>query len=688
MFDEKSLKTLEYDVILEQLATFAQSNGAKELAKALRPVNDLREAEDMLAYTAEADHVLFDISCSPSFEVVDINEAIGRVIKGATLSIPELIEVGRCLRISRNIIEKVTKVPNIPLLMSKVSLLYANKELEQIISDSFLSETEVSDNASSELRSIRIRIRKINENIKAKLNSYINSNTYSKMLSDGIVTVRQDRYVIPVKNEYRGQINGLVHDQSASGSTIYIEPTVVVELNNDLRQAQFDEQKEIDRILRNLTDRIRNFVEQLKWTYQNIVDLDLVFAKAQLAHSMKANRPSLNDNGYISIKEGRHPLIIAKKVVPVSLEVGKNSNRMLLITGPNTGGKTVTLKMVGLFVLMAASGLFIPAKTASISMYDGVFSDIGDEQSIEQSLSTFSAHMVNTCDIFKKVTEKSLVLFDELGSGTDPSEGAALAVSIVNYLLKINCVSLVTSHFNDLKEFALITPGVVTASMEFDIKTLSPTFKLVMNTIGSSNALDIASKLGLNPEIIEDARNRLSKEKKQFDSVIIAAEATRKKAEQLLQDTLDDREQAAKERENAEKEKEILKAKQETLNESMRKETKKLIEKSVLEAQDIIDDLKEILSKPVIQEKDLFEARALKSKLQNMAAEYEREPVNEVKTERDDSPLKVGDNVYVKSLDKVGVLTRLTPKGDGEVTLGKIHTKVKAGDFYKVKGKK
>ena len=688
MFDEKSLKTLEYDVILGELATFAQSKGGKELALALRPVNDLAEATSMLDYTAEADHVLFDISVSPSFEVVDINEAIGRVVKGATLSIPELIEVGRCLRISRNIIEKITKVPNIPLLMSKVSYLYANKEVEDIISNSFLSETEVSDNASSELRSIRVRIRKINESIKVKLQSYINSNTYSKMLSDSIVTVRQDRYVIPVKNEYRGQINGLVHDQSASGSTIYIEPTVVVELNNDLRQAQFDEQKEIDRILRGLTDRVRTFVEQLKWTYLNIVDLDLIFAKAQLAHAQKANKPSLNDNGLISIRDGRHPLIKAKKVVPVSLEVGKNSNRMLLITGPNTGGKTVTLKMVGLFVLMAASGLFVPAKTSSISMFDGVFSDIGDEQSIEQSLSTFSAHMVNTCDIFTKVTDKSLVLFDELGSGTDPSEGAALAVSIVNYLLKINCVSLVTSHFNDLKEFALITPGVVTASMEFDIKTLSPTFKLVMNTIGSSNALDIASKLGLNPEIIEDARNRLSKEKKQFDSVLIAAEATRKKAEQLLQDTIGDREQAAIERENAEKEKQIFKAKQEKLNESIRKETKKLIEKSVDEADEIIEQLKEILSKPQIKEKDLFDAWALKSKLKNMAAEYEKEPVNEVKTEIDNTPLKVGDNVYVKSLDKVGVLTKLTPKGDAEVTLGKIHTKVKAGDFYKVKGKK
>ena len=685
MFDEKSLKTLEYDVILEKLAQLCQSKSAKELAIKLNPVFDIAEAQLMLDYTAEADHILFDLSMSPTFAVEDIHESIGRVKKGATLSIPELLEIGRCLRISRRIIESITKVPDTPLILEKVSYLYANKDIEKVISDSFLSETEVADSASSELRAIRVRIRKINDNIKIKLQGFINSSNYSKYLSDSIVTVRGDRYVIPVKNEYRGQINGLVHDQSASGQTIYIEPTVIVELNNDLRQAQFEEQKEIDRILRTLTERIRVYAEQIEWSYEHIVDLDLIFAKAQLARIYKAVKPTINDKGYISIRAGRHPLIDQKKVVPVSLEVGKG-NKMLLITGPNTGGKTVTLKMVGLFVLMASAGLFIPAKEATISIFDGVYSDIGDEQSIEQSLSTFSSHMKNTCDIFGKITKNSLVLFDELGSGTDPSEGAALAVAIVNYILKQDVVALVTSHFNDLKEFALITPGVATASMEFDIKTLSPTFKLVMNAIGSSNALDIASKLGLNPEIIEDAKSRLSSEKKQFDSVLIAAEATRKKAEQLVQDAIGDREAAAQERENAEKEKILLKAKQDKLDERVRRETKKLIERSVDEAEDIIDQLKEILNKPIIEEKDLFEARALKSKITKMQAEYNDEPIE--KQEEDKSPLKVGDNVYIKTLDKVGVLTKLNAKGDAEVALGKIRTNVKKGDFYKVKGKK
>ena len=685
MFDDKSLKTLEYDVILAKLATLAQSPGGKALALELRPIYDIAQAQFMLDCTAEADHILFDLSISPSFDVIDIHEAVGRAKKGATLSIPELLEIGRCLRIGRRVIESITKVPDAPLLLEKVSYLYQNKDIEKVIADSFLSESEVADNASSELRAIRIRIRHINDNIKTKLQSFISSSNYSKMLSDSIVTVRGDRYVIPVKNEYRGQINGLVHDQSASGQTIYIEPTAIVELNNDLRQAQFEEQKEIDRILRTLTDRIRVYADQIEWSYEHMVELDLIFAKAQLARLYKALKPDINEKGIISINAGRHPLIDAKKVVPVSLEVGKG-NKMLLITGPNTGGKTVTLKMVGLFVLMASSGLFIPAKYSNISIFDGVYSDIGDEQSIEQSLSTFSSHMKNTCDIFKKITPNSLVLFDELGSGTDPSEGAVLAVAIVNYILKQDVVALVTSHFNDLKEFALVTPGVATASMEFDIVTLSPTFKLVMNAIGSSNALDIASKLGLNPDIIEDARGRLSSEKKQFDSVLSAAEATRKKAEQLVQDAIGDRQAAAQERENAEKEKMLLKAKQDKLDEKVRKETKKLIEKSVDEADDIIEQLKEILNKPVIQDKDLFEARALKSKLNNMAAEYDKEPIEKI--EEDKSPLKPGDNVYIKTLDKVGTLVKLTSKGDAEVTLGKIHTNVKKGDFYKVKGKK
>lgn len=344
------------------------------------------------------------------------------------------------------------------------------------------------------------------------MQTFITSPAYHKYLQDSIVTVRGDRYVIPVKSEFKGAITGLVHDQSASGATLYIEPMQIVELNNELKTEKLNEQAEIERILRNFSVAVSAHGDRLLWSYETVVDMDAVFARAQLARVQKAVRPELNSVGNLQIKQGRHPLIDAKKVVPLSLGM-KSDEKMLLITGPNTGGKTVTLKMTGLFVLMAMSGLYIPAKSAEIPIVDGVYSDIGDEQSIEQSLSTFSAHISNITGILSKMTDKSLVLFDELGAGTDPGEGAALAVSICEYVMQAGAKSLVTSHFNDLKEFALTTKGVVAASMEFDSATFKPTFKLVMGAIGTSNALDIASNLGLDAGIVANARSKVSAEK-------------------------------------------------------------------------------------------------------------------------------------------------------------------------------
>lgn len=354
-----------------------------------------------------------------------------------------------------------------------------------------MSETEVADNASNELRAIRIRIRKLNDNVRSKLQLFITSPKYSKYLQDNIITVRGDRYVIPVKSDCKGTIPGLVHDQSASGSTLFVEPMQIVELNNELKVELVNEQLEIEKILRNFSNQIEGCADGITYSYNTVVDMDMVFAKAQLAREYKATKPELNEDGVIDIRAGRHPLIDQKKVVPVSLTL-KKDEKMLLITGPNTGGKTVTLKLVGLFTLMAMSGLFIPAKSANLSIFDGVYSDIGDEQSIEQSLSTFSSHIKNTIGILDVITDKSLVLFDELGAGTDPGEGAALAVSIAEYLLRVGTKSFITSHFNDLKEFSLVTKGVVAASMEFDSNTFCPTYKLVMGAIGSSNALAIA----------------------------------------------------------------------------------------------------------------------------------------------------------------------------------------------------
>ncbi len=682
MFDQKSLTTLEYPKILDRLATFAQSQGGKKKASELVPYEKIADALHALNETAEADRVLFEYSLSPSFAVDDIGDILVKAKKGATLAIPDIMKVGRSLRVSRRLKYTIDKVKDCPLLADMAMGLFENETLEKKIFDAFLSETEVADNASNELRAIRIRIRKLNDNVRSKLQLFITSPKYSKYLQDNIITVRGDRYVIPVKSDCKGTIPGLVHDQSASGSTLFVEPMQIVELNNDLKVELVNEQLEIEKILRNFSNQIEGCADGITYSYNTVVDMDMVFAKAQLAREYKATKPELNEDGVIDIRAGRHPLIDQKKVVPVSLAL-KKDEKMLLITGPNTGGKTVTLKLVGLFTLMAMSGLFIPAKSANLSIFDGVYSDIGDEQSIEQSLSTFSSHIKNTIGILDVITDKSLVLFDELGAGTDPGEGAALAVSIAAYLLRVGAKSFITSHFNDLKEFSLVTKGVVAASMEFDSNTFCPTYKLVMGAIGSSNALAIAKKLGLSDEIIENAKSKISVEKRQFDNVLTAAEKTRMKAAELVSEASIDRENAAKALKDAEIEKKRIEEKREKLDESIRKETKRLIENSVEEANDILEQIKEILNKPQVEDKDLFEARKLKKQLENMTADYEKEAV--VEDVKDDSPLKIGDNVFVKSLQKKGKLTSVNQRGEAVVAFGKLTTKVKKDDYYKVK---
>ncbi len=682
MFDQKSLTTLEYPKILDRLAAFAQSQGGKKKASELVPYEKIADALHALNETAEADRVLFEYSLSPSFAVDDIGDILVKAKKGATLAIPDIMKVGRSLRVSRRLKYTIDKVKDCPLLADMAMGLFENETLEKKIFDAFLSETEVADNASNELRAIRIRIRKLNDNVRSKLQLFITSPQYSKYLQDNIITVRGDRYVIPVKSDCKGTIPGLVHDQSASGSTLFVEPMQIVELNNELKVELVNEQLEIEKILRNFSNQIEGCADGITYSYNTVVDMDMVFAKAQLAREYKATKPELNEDGVIDIRAGRHPLIDQKKVVPVSLAL-KKDEKMLLITGPNTGGKTVTLKLVGLFTLMAMSGLFIPAKSANLSIFDGVYSDIGDEQSIEQSLSTFSSHIKNTIGILDVITDKSLVLFDELGAGTDPGEGAALAVSIAEYLLRVGAKSFITSHFNDLKEFSLVTKGVVAASMEFDSNTFCPTYKLVMGAIGSSNALAIAKKLGLSDEIIENAKSKISVEKRQFDNVLTAAEKTRMKAAELVSEASIDRENAAKALKDAEIEKKRIEEKREKLDESIRKETKRLIENSVEEANDILEQIKEILNKPQVEDKDLFEARKLKKQLENMTADYEKEAV--VEDVKDDSPLKIGDNVFVKSLQKKGKLTSINQRGEAVVAFGKLTTKVKKDDYYKVK---
>jgi DNA mismatch repair protein MutS2 len=682
MVSTKVLKALEFDKILLELKSFAASDVAAERALSIVPATSLTQAETLLNETNEADKVLYQHAKSPNFAIDDISEALVRASKLSVLSIPELLRVARLLKVSRNL-KFIGKLPEIKLLKEKTEALYENLALEEDIFKAFPSDNEVADAASPELAKIRSKIRKCNENIKSKLNQYITSPSYLKYLQDALVTIREDRYVIPVKSEYKGSVSGLVHDQSASGATLYVEPFAVVELNNELKTLLAEEKSEIEKILKAFTAEVASLEHELSLAMEIIVDLDAIFCRAMLAKKYNAVMPVLNDEGKIFIERGRHPLIDRAKVVPVTLKVGGDFD-MLLITGPNTGGKTVTLKLAGLFAIMAVSGMFLPAGYAEISVFDNIFSDIGDEQSIEQSLSTFSAHIKNIKGILEEMTSNSLLLLDELGAGTDPSEGAALAVAISEYILESGAKAIITTHFNDLKEFALSRPRVENASMDFDVDTFAPTFRLIMGAVGASNALKIAKRLGLKGEVIESAAAKMSAERRDFENILLSAETARKQAEQITEEARLDREEAQRLLNDIARERNYLAQQREKMNENIRKETKRLIEKSVFEAEAIVDEIKEILEKgEELEESDLFAVRKLKKQLEKLSAEYEREEIV-IEVEEEDSPAAEGDAVYVKSLGKSGIVKSIGKNG-AAVKIGNVVMQIREGDYFKIK---
>lgn len=648
--EPKTLKSLEYDKILDMLKGYCQSSSAKNLAGSLLPTSDIEEVRALLSETAEADKVLYDFSVDPNFAIDDVSAALSRAEVLSTLSMGDLIKIARVLKVAREVRTSVEKVQNIPHLTDVLGGIFVNKAFEDDVSKAILSETEMNDNASPELRSIRQKIRRINDNIRSKLNEYVTSPVYGKYLQDNIITVRGDRYVIPVRAECRGNVSGIVHDQSASGQTVYVEPQQIVEMNNDLKTQLLSEAAEIEKILREFTFRVSTDAVGIRRNFDIVTRLDVIFAKAKLARGQKAVMPEVNDKGYLSVKKGRHPLISKEKVRPITVYLGKDFD-ILLVTGPNTGGKTVTLKLTGLFVLMAMTGLFLPAEDAEIPMFDEIYSDIGDEQSIEQNLSTFSGHMKNITEIVRKMTAKSLLLLDELGAGTDPSEGAVLAVAITKYIKETGAKAVITSHYNELKEFSFTTDRVENASMDFDPKTFSPTYNLTIGVAGASNALYIAQKLGLPEGILSDARSMLSADTKEFNHILLSAERQRRKAEELTEKAKEQKTQADKELKEAINERNQLKVQAEKLNENLRKETKKLIDSSVEEAEDIIEEMKRLLQKS--DEKALFEARKLKKKLENMSADYVDETPfeNDFKVEgkiESDSEIKPGDVVFYK----------------------------------------
>ena len=681
---ERTLKALEFHKILDSVATYASSEPARDAVREIRPFRELSYVNELLQEVYEADKIAFEYATNLSFAFDNIDFVLEKASVMSVLTMGELLRVARMLRVARSVKSTIAKVPDeeLKLIKGLANSIYTDKQLEEDIDNAIISDTEMHDRASDELRSIRLKIKKTGEQIKSKLYSYLTSPTYSKYLQDNIVTVRGDRYVIPVRAECKSAIPGLIHDQSASGQTIYVEPMAIVELNNVLKTHILEEQAEIERILRRFTVRVSTSVDQIKESFEKIVRLDVIFAKAYYANATRSVRPIMNEKGIVKIERGRHPLIDKDKVVPTDVRVGDNFD-ILFITGPNTGGKTVSLKLVGLLTSMGASGLYVPARSAELALFDDVFCDIGDEQSIEQNLSTFSSHIANIVKIIDNLTENSLVLLDELGAGTDPTEGASLAMSISTYIKESKAKAIITTHYNELKEYAVVTERCENASMDFNPITYNPTYKLIVGTPGASNALLIAKKLGLKESIIEQAQAGIQDGKVEFENVLQALEIARRKAQENEEKTAEALKEAQEMQKAVERERDRLYVQRERLNENVRKETKRLVEDAMEEANEIIKTLRDILEEPT--EQNLFKARKLRKSLEKYIVLEDNE--FEGFGEEDDSEIKVGDIVLVKALKVEGEVKEIT-KNNVVVKLGKMNSNFKLDALQKLKSRK
>ncbi len=681
---ERTLKALEFNKILDSVATYASSEPAREAVREIRPMRELSYVNELLQEVYEADKIAFEYATNLSFAFDNIDFVLEKASVMSVLTMGELLRVARMLRVARSVKSIIAKVPddNLKLIKGIANSIYTDKSLEEDIDNAIISDTEMHDRASDELRSIRMRIKKTGEQIKSKLYSYLTSPTYSKYLQDNIVTVRGDRYVIPVRAECKSAIPGLIHDQSASGQTLYVEPMAVDELNNVLKTHILEEQAEIERILRRFTVRVSTSVDQIKESFDKIVRLDVIFAKAYYANATRSVRPTINEKGIVRIERGRHPLIDKDKVVPTDIRVGDDFD-LLFITGPNTGGKTVSLKLTGLLSIMGASGLYVPARVADIALFDDIFCDIGDEQSIEQNLSTFSSHIANIVNIIDNLSENSLVLLDELGAGTDPTEGASLAMSIATYIKESKAKAVITTHYNELKEYAVVTERCENASMDFNPVTYSPTYKLIVGTPGASNALLIARKLGLKESIIERAQAGIQDGKLEFENVLQALEIARRNALENEEKTAIALKEAQETQKSVERERDRLYAQRERLNENVRKETKRLVEDAMEEANEIIKTLRDILDEPT--EQNLFKARKLRKSLEKYIVLEDNE--FEGFGEEDDSEIKIGDTVLVKSLKVEGEVVEIT-KNNVVVRLGKMNSNFKLDALQKLKSRK
>lgn len=679
--NEKVLKTLEYNKIINMLKDEAGSDLGRMLCSELKPSNDLNEIKKNQLETDDALKRIWQKGSVSFSGIKDIGESLKRLEIGSTLGVGELLSISSLLKValrvktfSRN--EDAERDSLDDLFESIEPLTNLNKEIEKCI----ISEDEIADDASFNLKNIRRQVKITNDRIHSQLSSLVNSQNGKTYLQESLITMRDGRYCVPVKQEYRGNVTGIIHDQSSSGSTLFVEPTAVVELNNKLRELSVKEAEEIQIILANLSISCAEYIDQLRCDLKLLPYLDFVFAKANLAKKMKASMPEFNSNRFINIKQGRHPLLDGKKVVPIDVNLGKDFT-LLIITGPNTGGKTVSLKTVGLLSLMGQAGLHIPALPGSqLGVFNEIFTDIGDEQSIEQSLSTFSAHMVNTVNILEKADSDSLVLFDELGAGTDPVEGAALGISILSFLKNMGVRTMATTHYSELKLFALSTEGVQNASCEFDVETLRPTYRLLIGIPGKSNAFAISQKLGLPQYIIDDAKSRIDADNEQFEDVLAELEQKKRQIEKDKETISVYKSQIAS-----------LKRDYEIKNKTLDEKKDKILSKARDEAIDILKEAKETADEAIKtinkygksgNMKELEKSRSsVGSKIKKNQSSASMKSSKQKKNYKP-SDFKIGTGVKVLSMNLNGSVVTL-PNADGNLTvkMGILNSKVNIKDL-------
>ncbi len=687
--NQRAIEKTELNKILSLVAEYATLEGGKELLLSTQPASKVEETKKLLRLTEESVKLLFTHGVSKIEYFSPFTDEIERAKKGSALSCGELLKTEGLLRAARIAHTSIQGINDEEIVRMReiADNLYFDSNLEEDIRTKILSDTEVSDYASDKLYSVRREIRLLNERIRSRLSEYL-TRSEGKYLQDGIVTMRDNRYVLPVRAEYKRNVKGFIHDRSASGATFFIEPEEVLEMNNELRSLAIDEKEEVERILGELSRRVGFMGNELLLDIQLLEEIDSFYARAEFSYKLSCAKPEVNDGGIIDVDRGRHPLIDRKKVVPVSLALGKDY-RFLLISGPNTGGKTVTLKMVGLFCMMAMCGLFIPAKRAIVSTFEEIYCDIGDAQSIEESLSTFSSHITNIIDVVNKANKNSLVLIDELGGGTDPDEGQALAKAIVSHLLSTGCAGVVTTHYTALKEFAFAAQGIENACMEFDSDTLQPLYAMHIGLPGSSNALAISRRLGLKESILQDALSNLSEGAQKFENIVRSAEESRVKAEEALLESNRLKQEWQEKIRAVEVEQERLKKEKEKLYSSAKAEARRIIHDRSAEAEELLHEIEEIFAKENISEADLIKARTLKNKVDDKAYESDSEEefvpqYQPIKAEK----LQIGMKVFVKNINQEGIVQNIRlPKGEAEVLCGNIRLRSKISELSVVVSK-